>query len=330
MKNLDPKIKELYANGIVNFKEFFSRDLLLKIKSSKDKLFNEFPFGQDDKLQKNKKNEFIRPGSHMIWDVIDREPLFKEFILNENVDNIARRVLGENYVVSSFYIRKTPKSDNVLSPHIDYQGGLSFSILLDDISHNEGETFFYKKSHKLPPPPFTDLENKDLKKEISSSTGKLGDTFFWFPDCWHGRNMNKSNKETTILMCHMGNASFPRKDGTGREVYYTNNIKPLDMPNQNPLIKFIFKITGKSPNNFFKHLFYCLFYFKFKGLAAKAIKQKIIFTREKFGSNEVDEFSLISYLRLIKLKKLIKISLSSFLKTCLGNKNYSNLRKILN
>ena len=92
----------------------------------------------------------------------------------------------------------------------------------------------------------------------------------------------------------------------------------------------IFKITGKSPNNFFKHLLYCLFYFKFKNIASKAIEQKIIFTREKFGSKEVDDFSLIDYFKLVKLKKLIKISLKSFLKLCIGNKHYSYLRKLLN
>ena len=330
MEHLNQKIRELYSNGIVNFSDFFSKDFLTKIKLSKNKLFEEFPYGQDDNLQKNKNNKFIRPGSYMIWDVIDREPLFKEFVSNKNINGIARRILGEDYVVSSFYIRKTPKSNNVLNHHIDYQGGLSFSILLDDINYEEGETFFYKKSHKYPPPPFSDTENKNLKEEILSSTGKLGDTFFWFPDCWHGRNMNNSSKETTILMCHMGNASFPRKDGTGRKVNFNSNSKSIKVPSQNPVIKMIFKITGKSPNNFFKHLLYCLFYFKFKNIASKAIEQKIIFTREKFGSKEVDDFSLIDYFKLVKPKKLIKISLKSFLKFCIGNKHYSNLRKLLN
>ena len=63
-----------------------------------------------------------------------------------------------------------------MNPHIDYQGGLSFSILLDEINHEEGETFFYKKSHKLPPPPFINIDSS--KYVPSSITGNVGDTFF--------------------------------------------------------------------------------------------------------------------------------------------------------
>ena len=86
MEHLNQKIRELYSNGIVNFSDFFSKDFLTKIKLSKNKLFEEFPYGQDDNLKKNKNDKFIRPGSYMIWDVIDREPLFKEFVSNKNIN----------------------------------------------------------------------------------------------------------------------------------------------------------------------------------------------------------------------------------------------------
>ena len=34
--------------------------------------------------------------------------------------------------------------------------------------------------------------------------------------------MNMKEKETTILMCHLGNSNHPSADGTGRKVNYSN------------------------------------------------------------------------------------------------------------
>ena len=212
------KIKSLYEDGLVNFNSFFEKDLLQELVVAKENLFNEYPYGQDDKLNKKTKSDFVRPVSYMIWDVIEKTS-FAKILENKFIKEIATRVLGANYTVGSFYIRKTPKINEKLNPHIDYQGGLSFSILLDDINLNQGETFFYKESHKLPPPSFIDF--KKFKKIPHSITGKVGDTFFWFPDCWHGRNINSNEKETTILMCHLGNACYPNSDATGRKVNYS-------------------------------------------------------------------------------------------------------------
>ena len=170
------KIKSLYEDGLVNFNSFFEKDLLQELVVAKENLFNEYPYGQDDKLNKKTKSDFVRPGSYMIWDVIEKKPVFAKILENKFIKEIATRVLGANYTVGSFYIRKTPKINEKLNPHIDYQGGLSFSILLDDINLNQGETFFYKESHKLPPPSFIDF--KKIKKIPHSITGKVGDTFF--------------------------------------------------------------------------------------------------------------------------------------------------------
>ena len=86
--------------------------------------------------------------------------------------------------------------------------GLSFSLLLDDISLNEGETFFYKGSYKNPPPSVVNLNN--FSSKIIPTTGKVGD-FVWFPDSWHGRNHNLSQRKTCILMGDIENRSTERK-----------------------------------------------------------------------------------------------------------------------
>ena len=100
-------------------------------------------------------------------------------------------------------MRIVPKTNHILPTHRDQCGGLSFSILLDDISMDQSGNFFYKDSYKNPPSPYVDL-NK-FASNIVSTIGKTGDIYFWFPDSWHGRNHNLSNKNTCILMVDIEN-----------------------------------------------------------------------------------------------------------------------------
>jgi len=322
------KIKSLYEDGLVNFNSFFEKDLLQELVVAKENLFNEYPYGQDDKLNKKTKSDFVRPGSYMIWDVIEKKPVFAKILENKFIKEIATRVLGANYTVGSFYIRKTPKINEKLNPHIDYQGGLSFSILLDDINLNQGETFFYKESHKLPPPSFIDF--KKFKKIPHSITGKVGDTFFWFPDCWHGRNINSNEKETTILMCHLGNACYPNSDATGRKVNYSIKKKDQNSLKRNKVLDYIFEFCGRSSNNFFTHLIYCLIYFKLDKISKDAIDQKTIFTRNKYGNKEVDNFSVKNYLSSTDFLKVISITFKTIIKKILGKKVISLIKKTQN
>ena len=314
----EKKIKSLYDEGLVGFNSFLDKELIDQLLIEKDKLFQELPYGQDDDLNKKTKSDFVRPGSYMIWNLIEKKPIFSKILRNKNIIEVVTRVLGANYTVASFYIRKTPRIDEKLNPHIDYQGGLSFSILLDDIKVNQGETFFYKKSHKLPPPPFVDLSKSKLAPQ--SITGKAGDIFFWFPDCWHGRNVNTIDKETTILMCHLGNSNHPSKDSTGRNVNYSLKNSKNDSLKKNKILDKIFQFCGRSSNNFFTHFIYCLLYFKLNKLSKTAIEQKIIFTRKKYGNSEVDNFSIIEYLKYTNVKKVVLISLKLIIKKILGKK----------
>ena len=185
IKKYQDRIQDLYLNGVVQFENFFDKDYLLELSKAKHRLFEEFPYGQYDNLKKITDKEFyVRSGNHMVWDIAYREPIFTKILENKIIQKVATQVLGDEYKTTSFYIRKTPKTKDILYPHIDYQGGLSFSILLDEIKNDhEGETFFYQKSHKYPPPPFSKFESADLKKDMVSTIGNMGDTFFWFPDC---------------------------------------------------------------------------------------------------------------------------------------------------
>jgi len=326
MNKYQDKIQNLYLNGVVQFESFFDKEYLLELSKAKNRLFEKFPYGQYDNLKKiTDKEFFVRSGGHMVWDIAHREPIFTKILENKIIQEIATQILGDNYQITSFYIRKTPKTEDILYPHIDYQGGLSFSILLDEIKNDhEGETFFYQKSHKYPPPPFSKFESADLKKDMVSTIGNMGDTFFWFPDCWHGRNGNKNDLETTILVCHMGNENIPNSNAGYPKKNNFNN-----KGNTNSFLNKIFKICGTSSENIFTHFIYCLFYFKLNRISNIAIKQQLPYTRKKFGNKNVDNFSLFKYFQVLKFTKLIKILVAKFLKLILGEKIFVKIKSKL-
>ena len=74
----EEKIKTLYKDGMVNLNSIFDQDLLRDLVNAKESIFKEYPFGQDDKLSKKDKADFVRPGSYMIWDIIEQKPIFSK------------------------------------------------------------------------------------------------------------------------------------------------------------------------------------------------------------------------------------------------------------
>mgnify|MGYP001235341543 CR=1 FL=1 len=171
-------------------------------------------------------------------------------------------------------------------------------------------------------PANNEFNKEKLNLSADSITGKVGDTFFWFPDCWHGRNANTSQNGTSILMCHLGNSNHPSKDATGRTVNYSKQVFKTENNKkiENKILGKIFKICGRSSNNFFTHFLYCLLYFKFNRIAQLAIEQKTIFTRKKYGDINIDNFSIFNYLKSASFMKVIIISTKQFIKKIIGKK----------
>ena len=329
----EEKIKDLYLNGVVKVENLFEKNYLDKVILSKKLLFDKFPYGQDINLKKITKSDYVLQGNHIIRDIIEQQPIFKEILENKTINNVARKVLGENFIFTDFYIRRIPQDDHVLDAHIDCRGGLSFSMLLDELNQNEGETFFYKKSHKYPPPPFANFESKELKQDLLLSIGKIGDVFFWFRDCWHGRNLNSKSEGTTILICHIGNKNTISKDIN--DVFKGKNIKNIDYINfsdnqkslKNKLFNRIFKFLGISPNSIIKHFFYSILCFKIKKITELVEKEKFIYTRLKFGEESIDHFSLFNYFKIVKIQKFIKVLVGDFILLLFGRRGYAFARK---
>ena len=291
------------------------QQILNEIVNAKNKIFTNFPYGQNNKYEKME-NPVTNTGDYPIKNLLYLDQIFKKILENNLIKFLAEKVLGKNYYLTNMSMRKIPKTNHILHTHRDYCGGLSFSLLLDKISVDQGETFFYKNSHKNPPPNFVNL--KKTKSEIISTTGEIGDMYFWFPDSWHGRNLNLSDSQTCILM-----GDFENK-GTDRKSVYVYGKEHTIKKN---FLDKIFSNIGNKPNNLIKHFFYCLI--RFKLFNNRINEEKTIYTRLSLNGEINDNISLKDYISQISIIKLVKVSTLSLLKILIGNNFYQKLKKII-
>jgi len=310
-------ISTLYRDGIIKVSDIFDQSFLDDIVLAKNRIFSKYPYGQKENYEKvtdldeaNKKNYYP------IKNILELEPIFTKIFENRNINLIAEEVLGKNFYFTDITMRIVPKTKNIQETHRDFCGGLSFSLLLDNIDVNQGETYFFKNSYKNPPPSFVDL-NK-FSSDFTTTTGKIGDVYFWLPDSWHGRNHNLTDKKNCILMCDIENRCTDRKL---TKIYIDeNSIKPS-------LFNKIFKFIGNDPNSLLKHFIYCML--RFKIFKKKIENEKIVYTRLVLKNNFSENFSYLNYIKLISLKKFLKAFINKTILLILGKKLFSKLRKVI-
>ena len=308
-------ILSLYKDGIVKVKNIFDKSFLNEVKLAKDKIFSQFPYGQNDNCEKIIDIEIANKiGYYPIKNLLELDPVFSKIFSNSYINYLAEEILGENFCFTNINMRLVPKTNSIMEIHRDFCGGLSFSLLLDDISVDQGETFFIKNSYKNPSPAFVDL-NK-FSSDVISTTGNVGDVYFWFPDSWHGRNHNLSDKKTCILMVDIENKNTERKI---IQIYKDDVNKKFN------LLDKIFRIIGNDPNSLLKHFFYCLFRYK---IFKKQIEfKRTIFSRLIFKNRYSQDFSYINYFKIIDFKKILKLFVSKLAKLTVGKSYFLKLKK---
>lgn len=311
-KNLIPN---LYRDGIVKVSNLFDQNFIEEIIFAKERIFSIFPYGQNNNYEKIS-DESSKTGNYPIKNLLELDPIFGKLLENTNIKYIAEEILGKNFYFTDVNMRIVPKTNHILETHRDQCGGLSFSLLLDNISIDEGETFFFKDSYKNPPSPFVNLNN--FSSNVISTTGEIGDVYFWFPDSWHGRNHNLSDKNTCILMVDIENKNTNRK---------INKIYKNDLIYNSNFLNKIFKLIGNKPNNLLTHFLYCLF--RFKIFKKKIEEQKIIYTRLVLKSNFGENFSVINYFKMISFKKFFKNSIFQIIQLIIGRNLSAKLKKII-
>ncbi len=308
-------ILDLYKDGIVKVPNLFEDDFLTKILLAKEEIFSEYPYGQNEKYEKNIEEDTKR-GEYAVRNPLELNPIFKKILENKTINSIAEDILGKNYYFTNLSMRIITKTNYILETHRDHCGGMSFSLLLDDITINQGETFFYKNSYNDPPPAFVDL--KKFSSKIVQTTGVKGDAYLWFPDSWHGRNHNLSNKKTCILMGDIQN-----KNTENRIIYIHNNYENK----KKTFLNKIFKSIGNQPNSLLKHFLYSLM--RFKIFKKKINDEQIIYTRLILDKNFGDNFSFLNYFRIFSLKKFFKVTLFNIIQFVIGKNLALRLRKLI-
>ncbi len=308
-------ILNLYKDGITKIPNLIENDLLSKILKAKMDIFFDYPYGQNNNYEKNLKEDINR-GEYPIRNPLELNQIFKKILENKTINNVAESVLGKNYFFTNMSMRIITKTNYILETHRDHCGGVSFSLLLDDITINQGETFFYKNSYNDPPPAFVDL--KKFSSKIVQTTGVKGDVYLWFPDSWHGRNHNLSNKKTCILMGDIQN-----KNTEKRIIYIHNNYENK----KKTFLNKIFKSIGNQPNSLLKHFLYSLM--RFKIFKKKINDEQIIYTRLILDKNFGDNFSFLNYFRIFSLKKFFKVTLFNSIQFVLGKNLALRLRKLI-
>ena len=284
-------IDKLFKDGIIKIENIFEEDFLKSLMNSKDAIFKEYPFGQDENCLP-RKNKFSKRGDHPIRNLSKLDKKFLKIIDNDLIKDVSTEILGSEFKITNLSMRKIPKTDYIMHTHRDFCGGLSFSLLLDDISLDQGETFFYEGTYKYPPPNFC-KKNESLKK--ISTIGNAGDLYLWFPDMWHGRNLNFSNKETCILMGDLENFNSNKSSLVKEDKEVKDNSSFLGG---------LFKKIGNQPNGLISNLTYCYLRYKLK-LTKKIInRHNIIFTRQDAREETLNYFSIIDYLKKFQFTKL--------------------------
>lgn len=287
-------IDNLYKDGIVKAPNLFDQNFLKDVILAKNRIFSKFPYGQNNNFEKILNiNEANKIGYYPIKNPTILEPILMKILKNKFINHIAEEILGKDYICTNFSMRIVPKTNKILETHRDFCGGLSFSLLLDNIEVDQGETFFFKDSYKNPPPTYVNLNN--FSANIVRTTGKIGDVYFWFADSWHGKNYNLTEKNTCILMVDLKNKN------SEKNLYKLNNndFSKITLVLNNMLRNF-----GNAPDSLIKHLIYCLLRFKF--FKNKIDEEKLINSRLIKNNYFSQNFSIIRYFKMINYMKLVE------------------------
>ena len=206
-------LEQLNKNGFLTIGNFFTNKEINILKTEIDSILNENePITQKPPVGKYKQYDidntiktayrtFVKSiigNSKKIDDICER------FFSDHNIKNLFELILGKNYKVYTFAVRKANDSSNFVGLHQDGYNQFSLAILLDDIDKNHPTTTFVSGSHKIPFKLNSHLETiniKYFKKLLTPAVGKAGDILLFYNRTFHGLQQGKNGTTGSVILC---------------------------------------------------------------------------------------------------------------------------------
>ena len=183
---------------------------------------------------------FRKDGSDQtIYDLLGKneriDEIFEKIINNNEVQEILKKMCGENFMLWRPRLRIAKNNDRALEIHQDSIGEMGVFFLVND--HSNAATFFLNSSHLLPFDGHVANTNwiswnsakllKFVKHFLTPASGKAGDIFYLFHRTWHARVPILKNNSITIFISFFPPEAMRIDCAEENEKYCSNVSQPL-------------------------------------------------------------------------------------------------------
>lgn len=203
---MDKIVKELMKKGVVK---------------GRSKLLSELEMEEFSNLILKSKDKHLNEGeiAHNIVGINKRiDELLEKILINPEIQNTFREILGENYLIRQITVRYSHTDDKGLELHQDSIGETSLIVILNNQS--EGATAFLPGSQLIPSKKnFASMVSWNSFKLINimkyflfSAVGKSGDYYYFNHRTWHCRTPGKNQKTKISVFFNMYPVFAKRKD----------------------------------------------------------------------------------------------------------------------
>ncbi len=157
------------------------------------------------------------------------DSLLNEILANEQIRNVMKEIIGDDYKIWEISARYSLPGDNGLGLHQDAWGQMNLAFAINDQTENEGSTSFLKGSHVLPRwsnyiswarPNIANLLTKPLNLQGA-------DYAFFINKTWHSRRKNRGANIRKILLFGF----FPN-GAEFKPLYHEDVLKKVDSSNK--------------------------------------------------------------------------------------------------
>jgi hypothetical protein len=254
----------LLRDGIVKIPGVYAGDPIRRMQAAINTFYDANPNGNVEDT--NKAASEPRPDGIILFSHMPLyDPIFQEIVEHPIAISTLERMLGPDFYLSDFSMRKVRPGAPRMPFHKDVHGGFSMLVLTDDIAEEEGATTYVPGSHiNSPAPMYCMKDTRARHPDEIQATGKAGDLYFFFLDGWHARAANMSDRYTGIMLpdfrnCNSRPQPFLRKHMKGARlrapiVHMLRDFEPRPAVTMSPIERIA--LRGNTCEQFFSEFLY--------------------------------------------------------------------------